>query len=44
MIKSDAHQGINRRQMLHSAAGLGASALASGYPFAGRADAGSRRW
>ena len=40
MTKSDAHQGINRRQMLQSVAGLGAGALASSYPFAARADAG----
>ena len=35
MTKSDAHPGINRRQMLQSVAGLGAGALASSYPLAG---------
>ena len=40
MIKSDAHPGINRRQILQSVAGLGAGALASSYPFAARAAAG----
>ena len=39
MIKSDAHHGINRRQMLQSVAGIGAGALASGYPLALRAAA-----
>ena len=37
MIKSDAHPGINRRQMLQSVAGLGAGALASSYPLTARA-------
>ncbi|MGB7976903.1 MAG: hypothetical protein WCF81_21715 [Roseiarcus sp.] len=40
MIKSDAHPAINRRQMLQSVAGLGAGALASGYPLPVRAAAG----
>jgi ribose transport system substrate-binding protein len=40
MTRSDAHPGVNRRQMLQSVAGLGAGAFASSYPFAARADAG----
>src|ERR1700761_1012648 len=40
MTKSDAHEGINRRQILQSVAGLGAGALASTYPLQARAAAG----
>jgi ribose transport system substrate-binding protein len=40
LTKSDAHPGINRGQMLQSVAGLGAGALASGYPLQVRAVAG----
>ena len=44
MIKSDAHPGINRRQILQSVAGLGAGALASSYPLQCAPPPGSRRW
>ena len=40
MTKNDPHQGINRRQMLQSVAGLGAGAFATSYPLAARAAAG----
>ena len=40
MTKNDPHRGINRRQMLQSVAGLGAGALATGYPLGARAAAG----
>jgi ribose transport system substrate-binding protein len=40
MIKSDAHPGVNRRQILQSVAGFGAGALTSSYPLQVRAAAG----
>ena len=44
MTKSDAHQGINRRQMLQSVAGLGTSAVASSFRLRRAPTPGSRRW